>query len=185
MRVIRQQLEEALGITGQFETLPSAAGYAKYGTSRSADSEGIWEIACQGDWMVVYNVGAIYLRGGTRNYTGWPNDKMVDWFERQKVEQEPEARREIDGEAEIWLNSFDDNHWITLQLGVLLWMVPATSRASTLLRPHSTSSSTRTCGWTASRLGMNTASPCGKLATRTLIEVLVWKDSSAAIVATP
>ena len=65
--------------------------------SRSVDSEGIWEIACQGDWMVVYDVGAIYggiyLRGGTRNYTGWPNDKMVDWFERQKVEQEPEARR--------------------------------------------------------------------------------------------
>ena len=38
--VIKQQLEDALGITGDIETLPSAAGYAKYGTSRSPDCPG-------------------------------------------------------------------------------------------------------------------------------------------------
>ena len=31
-QVLKQQLESALGITGNIETLPSAAGYAKYGT---------------------------------------------------------------------------------------------------------------------------------------------------------
>ena len=33
--VIKQDLEEFLGITGDIATYPSAAGYAKYGTSRA------------------------------------------------------------------------------------------------------------------------------------------------------
>ena len=45
--VIKQDLEEFLGITGDIETLPSAAGYAKYGTSRPKDAKGDWELSCQ------------------------------------------------------------------------------------------------------------------------------------------
>ncbi len=126
-QVVKQQLQDALGITGDIETLPSAAGYAKYGTSRAADSAGDWEISCQGEGMVVFDpdavYGGVYLKGGTRNYTDWSNDMVVDWFERQKVELDPDARREINKEAELWLHSFEDNHWVTLQLGQLFWLV--------------------------------------------------------------
>ena len=126
-QVVKQQLQDALGITGEIETLPSAAGYAKYGTSRAADSAGDWEISCQGEGMVVYDpdavYGGVYRKGGTRNYTDWSNPMVDDWFERQKVELDPEARREINKEAETWLHSFEDNHWVTLQLGQLFWLV--------------------------------------------------------------
>ena len=126
-QIVKQQLQDALGITGDIETLPSAAGYAKYGTSRSADSSGDWEISCQGEGMVVFDAdavyGGVYLKGGTRNYTDWSNDLVVDWFERQKVELDADARREINKEAELWLHSFEDNHWVTLQLGQLFWLV--------------------------------------------------------------
>ncbi len=126
-QVVKQQLQDALGITGDIETLPSAAGYAKYGTSRAEGSAGDWEISCQGEGMVVYDLdaiyGGVYLKGGTRNYTDWSSDQVVEWFERQKVELDLDARREINKEAELWLHSFEDNHWVTLQLGGLLWMV--------------------------------------------------------------
>jgi peptide/nickel transport system substrate-binding protein len=126
-QIVKQQLQDALGITGDIETLPSAAGYAKYGTSRSADSDGDWEISCQGEGMVVFDAdavyGGVYLKGGTRNYTDWSNDMVVDWFEAQKVELDPDARREINKEAELWLHSFADNHWVTMQLGQLFWLV--------------------------------------------------------------
>ena len=126
-QVVKQQLQDALGITGDIETLPSAAGYAKYGTSRAEGSSGDWEISCQGEGMVVFDpdavYGGVYLKGGTRNYTDWSNDMVVDWFERQKVELDPEARREINKEAETWLHSFEDNHWVTMQLGQLFWLV--------------------------------------------------------------
>ena len=126
-QVVKQQLQDNLGITGDIETLPSAAGYAKYGTSRAADSAGDWEISCQGEGMVVYDLdaiyGGVYREGGTRNYTNWSNPKLEDWFEQQKVELDPNARREINKEAELWLQSFEDNHWVTMQLGGLLWMV--------------------------------------------------------------
>ncbi|MYC32078.1 MAG: ABC transporter substrate-binding protein [Chloroflexi bacterium] len=126
-QVVKQQLQDALGITGDIETLPSAAGYAKYGTSRAEGSAGDWEISCQGEGMVVFDpdavYGGVYLKGGTRNYTDWSNDMVVDWFERQKVELDPEARREINKEAELFLHSFEDNHWVTLQLGQLFWLV--------------------------------------------------------------
>ncbi len=126
-QVVKQQLQDALGITGDIETLPSAAGYAKYGTSRSADSSGDWEISCQGEGMVVFDAdavyGGVYRKGGTRNYTDWSNSLVDDWFEAQKVELDPDARREINKEAELWLHSFEDNHWVTLQLGQLFWLV--------------------------------------------------------------
>ena len=126
-QIVKQQLQDALGITGDIETLPSAAGYAKYGTSRAEGSAGDWEISCQGEGMVVYDLdaiyGGVYLKGGTRNYTDWSNDKVVEWFERQKVELDLDARREINKEAELWLHGFEDNHWVTMQLGGLLWMV--------------------------------------------------------------
>ena len=125
--VIKQDLEEFLGITGEIETLPSAAGYAKYGTSRPADAKGDWELSCQGEGMVVFDpdaiYGGVYLPGATRNYTDWEHPKVTAWFEAQKVELDPDKRREINKEAELWLASFEDNHWVNLLLGQLFWLV--------------------------------------------------------------
>ena len=125
--VIKQDLEQYLGITGPIETLPSAAGYAKYGTSRPADARGDWEIACQADGMTVLDPDAIYggifLKGGTRNYTDWEAPEISAWFERQKVELDPEKRREINKEAERWLHEFSDNHWVSLTLGRNFWVM--------------------------------------------------------------
>ncbi len=126
-QIVKQQLQDALGITGDIETLPSAAGYAKYGTSRAEGSSGDWEISCQGEGMVVFDAdavyGGVYRKGGTRNYTDWSSPLVDDWFESQKVELDPDARREINKEAELWLHSFEDNHWVTMQLGQLFWLV--------------------------------------------------------------
>ena len=125
--VIKQDLEEFLGITGDIETLPSAAGYAKYGTSRPADAKGDWQLSCQGEGMVVFDAdaiyGGVYLPGATRNYTDWSHPKITEWFEAQKVELDPDKRREINKEAELWLASFEDNHWVNLLLGQLFWLV--------------------------------------------------------------
>jgi peptide/nickel transport system substrate-binding protein len=126
-QVIKQQLEAALGITGNIETLPSAAGYAKYGTSRSPDAAGDWDVACQGEGMVVLDpdalYGGIYNKGGTRNYTDWTNPLVEQWFEAQKVEQDPERRIEINKEAELWLMEFSDNHWVNLGWNRFFWIV--------------------------------------------------------------
>ena len=125
--VIKQDLEEYLGITGPIETLPSAAGYAKYGTARPADARGDWEISCQADGMTVFDPDAIYagifLKGGTRNYTDWEAPEVNAWFEAQKVELDPEKRREINQEAERWLHDFSNNHWVSLTLGRNFWVV--------------------------------------------------------------
>ena len=125
--VIKQDLEDYLGITGPIETLPSAAGYAKYGTSRAPDARGDWEIACQADGMTVLDPDAIYggifLKGGTRNYTDWEAPEIAAWFEQQKVELDPEKRREINKEAERWLHEFSDNHWVSLTLGRNFWVM--------------------------------------------------------------
>ena len=125
--VIKQDLEEFLGITGDIETLPSAAGYAKYGTSRSADAIGDWDVGCQADGMTVFDVDAVYggifLKGGTRNYTDWEASEVVNWFEQQKVELNPEMRRQINKEAEWWLHEFHNNHWVSLTLGRNFWVM--------------------------------------------------------------
>ena len=125
--VIKQDLEEYLGITGNIETLPSAAGYAKYGTSRPADARGDWEMSCQADGMTVFDPDAIYggifLTGGTRNYTDWEAPEVNAWFEQQKVELDPDLRREINKEAERWLHDFSNNHWVSLTLGRNFWVM--------------------------------------------------------------
>ena len=126
--VIKQQLENTLGIkVSDFQTYPSAAGYALFGTSRPADQAGDWEMACQGEGQVVLDVdgimGGVYLKGATRNYTDWENDKVNAWFEQQKVETDPVKRQAINKELELYLFSQDDNHWITLGWGVLNWMI--------------------------------------------------------------
>ena len=125
--VIKQQLEDYLGITGNIETLPSAAGYAKYGTSRPADAKGDWEISCQADGMTVFDPDAIYggifLKGGTRNYTDWEAPEVNAWFEEQKVELDPAKRQEINKEAERWLHEFSNNHWVSLTLGRNFWVI--------------------------------------------------------------
>ena len=47
--------------------------------------------------MVVFDAdavyGGVYLKGGTRNYTDWSSPLVVEWFEEQKVELDPDARR--------------------------------------------------------------------------------------------
>ena len=125
--VIKQDLEEFLGITGEIATYPSAAGYAKYGTSRPADATGDWDVGCQADGMTVFDIDAVYggifLKGGTRNYTDWQTPEMNAWFEEQKVQLDPEKRRAINKEAEIWLHEFHDNHWVSLTLGRNFWVM--------------------------------------------------------------
>ena len=126
--VVKDQLEKTLNIrVTDFQTYPSAAGYDLFATSRPADQVGDWELACQGEGQVVLDVdgimGGVYLKGATRNYTDWENDWVNQKFEEQKVELDPEKRREINKELESFLFTQDDNHWITLGWGVLQWVV--------------------------------------------------------------
>ena len=126
--VVKDQLEKTLNIVvTEFQTYPSAAGYDLFATSRPADQAGDWELACQGEGQVVLDVdgimGGVYLKGATRNYTDWENDWVNQKFEEQKVELDPEKRREINKELETFLFSQDDNHWVTLGWGVLQWVV--------------------------------------------------------------
>lgn len=126
--VVKQQLEETLNIrVTDFQTYPSAAGYSLFATSRPADQAGDWEMACQGEGQVVLDVdgivGGVYTKGATRNYTDWENEQVNAWIEQQKVETDPDRRREINKEMELFLFSQDDNHWITLGWGVLNWMI--------------------------------------------------------------
>ena len=126
--VVKDQLEEALNIrVNEFQVYPSAAGYDLFATSRPADQEGDWELACQGEGQVVLDVdgimGGVYLKGATRNYTDWENEQVNAWHEQQKQEPDPEARREITREMEAFLFSQEDNHWITLGWGILQWVI--------------------------------------------------------------
>ena len=125
--VAKQNLKEHLNITGDIATYPSAAGYALFGTSRAADQEGDWEMACQGEGMVVLDAdgifGGVYLKGATRNYTDWENDYVNEMFEKQKVESDPAKRREILKEVELFLHSHEDNHWVGLSWGRLIWII--------------------------------------------------------------
>ena len=126
--VVKDQLEKALNIrVNDFQTYPSAAGYDLFATSRPADQAGDWELACQGEGQVVLDVdgimGGVYLKGATRNYTDWENDWVNQKFEEQKVELDPDKRREINKELETFLFTQDDNHWVTLGWGVLQWVV--------------------------------------------------------------
>ena len=126
--VVKNQLEKQLNIrVTDFQVYPSAAGYDLFATSRPADQAGDWELACQGEGQVVLDVdgimGGVYLKGATRNYTDWENDWVNQKFEEQKVELDPEKRREINKELEAFLFTQDDNHWITLGWGVLQWVI--------------------------------------------------------------
>ena len=126
--VVKNQLEKELNIrVTDFQVYPSAAGYDLFATSRPADQAGDWELACQGEGQVVLDVdgimGGVYLKGATRNYTDWENDWVNQKFEEQKVELDPEKRREINKELEAFLFTQDDNHWITLGWGVLQWVI--------------------------------------------------------------
>ena len=126
--VIKDQLRKSLNINvTEFQVYPSAAGYDLFATSRPAGQPGDWELACQGEGQVVLDVdgimGGVYLKGATRNYTDWENDQVNAWFEQQKVELDPEKRREINKELEAFLFTQDDNHWITLGWGVLQWVI--------------------------------------------------------------
>ena len=67
--------------------------------------------------------GGVFLKGGTRNYTDWENDFVNDLFEKQKVETDPQKRIDINKEIELFLHSFEDNHWVTLGWGRLFWMI--------------------------------------------------------------
>ena len=67
--------------------------------------------------------GGIFLKGGTRNYTDWEAPELNAWFEKQKVELDPDRRREINKEAERWLHDFSNNHWVSLGLSQNFWVV--------------------------------------------------------------
>jgi peptide/nickel transport system substrate-binding protein len=125
--VVKENLKSVLGIDGEMTTYPSAAGYAFFGTSRSPDSDGDWELACQGEGQVVLDVdgimGGVYLKGATRNYTDWSNDKVDAWFDAQKREPDPAKRIAINKEMELFLFTQQDNHWITLGWGILQWII--------------------------------------------------------------
>ena len=125
--VVKENLKSVLGIDGEMTTYPSAAGYAFFGTSRSPDSDGDWELACQGEGQVVLDVdgimGGVYLKGATRNYTYLANDKVDAWFDAQKQEPDPAKRVAINKEMESFLFTQEDNHWITLGWGILQWII--------------------------------------------------------------
>jgi peptide/nickel transport system substrate-binding protein len=131
--VIKQQLKDTLGINGEITTHESAAGYAKYGTSRSGTGE--WQLACQGEGMTVLDpdalLGGVYLSGATRNYTNWEPQIARDAFEVQKVEQDAAKRRQMLKDLEDFLiptnpddisQGFTDNHWVTLFWGKFFWL---------------------------------------------------------------
>ncbi len=123
--LVKQQLKRTLGIDGEVRTHESAAGYALFATARKA--EGNWSLACQGEAMTVLDpdavFGGVYRVGATRNYPDWTHPKIEDLFERQKNEQDPAKRRALLLEAEPFLRSFDDNHWVTLYWGKYFWPV--------------------------------------------------------------
>ena len=134
--VVKQQLEDNLGIIGGITVHESAAGYALYQTARPDNTVGDWELSCQGEVMTVRDadalLGGVYLRGGTRNYTNWETETIRDLFEQQKVEQDIYRRREILQEIERYLVPTDpsnldlgyqDNHWVTLYWGKFFWLV--------------------------------------------------------------
>ena len=131
--VIKQQLKDTLGINGEITTHESAAGYAKYGTSRSGTGD--WQLACQGEGMTVLDpdalLGGVYLAGATRNYTNWEPQIARDAFEAQKVEQDAAKRRQMLKDLEDFLiptnpddisQGFADNHWVTLYWGKFFWL---------------------------------------------------------------
>ena len=125
--VVKENLKTVLGIDGEMTTYPSAAGYAFFGTSRSPDSDGDWELACQGEGQVVLDVdgimGGVYLKGATRNYTDWENAEVNAWFDAQKQEPDTDKRRAINKEMESFLFTQQDNHWVTLGWGILQWII--------------------------------------------------------------
>jgi peptide/nickel transport system substrate-binding protein len=134
--VVKQQLKETLGITGDLQTWESAAGYAMYGESRPEDSTGDWELGCQGEGMTVIDadglLGGVYIKGATRNYTDWETPAIREQFEAQKVEQDVDQRRDILKEMEEYLvftdpddysKGFVDNHTNTLYWGKFFWIV--------------------------------------------------------------
>ena len=134
--VIKQQLERALGITGNIQTHESSAGFALYGTARDADATGNWQLACQGEGMTVLDadglLSGVYLKGATRNYTDWETSFIREKFEAQKVEQDLDRRREILKEIEDYLvftdpddlsRGYVDNPSTTLYWGKYFWLV--------------------------------------------------------------
>ena len=134
--VVKQQLENNLGIKGEITVHESAAGYALYQTARAADQLGDWELSCQGEGMTVLDadalLGGVYLQGATRNYTDWETETIRSLFEDQKVEQDIDQRREILKEIERYLVptdpsnidlGYEDNHWVTLFWGKFFWLV--------------------------------------------------------------
>jgi len=134
--VVKQHLEDVLGITGDIQTHESAAGYALFGTARAADATGDWELACQGEGMTVLDadglLGGVYLKGATRNYTDWETPFIREKFEAQKVEQDLDRRREILKEIEDYLvftdlndlsKGYVDNPSTTLYWGKFFWLV--------------------------------------------------------------
>ena len=60
---------------------------------------------------------------GTRNYTDWSDPRIGELLQRQKVEQDPEKRRQLNRQAADFLRSFEDNHYITVVWGAFFWPI--------------------------------------------------------------
>ena len=125
-QVVKEQLKQTLGITGDLRTHESAAGYKLYGTARAVDAEGDWGLACQGEGMVVLDadavLGGVYRPGGTRNYSDWSDPEVERLFQLQKVEQDLVKRRLLLREIADILRE-GDNHWVTLVWGRFFWQM--------------------------------------------------------------
>ena len=134
--IIKQQLKDSLGIDGDISTHESAAGYALFGTARVEGATGDWQLACQGEGMTVLDpdglLGGIYLTGGTRNYTNLEPTEVRNFYELQKVEQDPAKRRAILQDLEDFLiptdpadisKGYSDGHWVTLYWGKFFWLI--------------------------------------------------------------
>ena len=66
--------------------------------------------------------GGVYRPGGTRNYSDWSDPRIEALFQKQKVEQDLNKRREILREAADILRE-GDNHWVTLVWGRFFWQM--------------------------------------------------------------
>ena len=134
--VIRNQLAGNLGIIGELNFHESRAGWELYRTSRPVASTGDWELACQGVSIPVFDpdslLGDLYRGGGRINFTDWDDDTIRRLDERQRRELNPDSRREILKEIEMYLVPTTSGgrrrvsealHWIPLSHKYATWVL--------------------------------------------------------------
>ena len=63
------------------------------------------------------------MPGGDSNFTDWTHPSIEELFFLQQQTLDPAKRIQILRKAEDFLQSFEDNHWITLYWGIDFWPV--------------------------------------------------------------